>query len=101
MSYVPETQWIGGTYPGIKPKHYHFAQEKVLVPWGDKRKAILVFLAANPNSSPTTISAALGYSVESTRSQLREMYTMKKVAREQHKRADGRSMESYYSGVKE
>ena len=105
MKYTPQTQWVGGEYPGAIPKHLHQYTPKypssVKVPQkvGHKRRQIIEYVRLHGPCSAVEVSRALQQPLDSVRSQLKVAYQKKQVTREDRPHPNGNNRIGYYSGV--
>ena len=99
--YKPETQWIGGAYPGFIPapvQSIHWRQPNP-PPAGHKRQAIIEFARTSGPVSAVVISNMLRLPVDSVRGQLRIIVRRKLLAVDVKMHPNGRNKINYYSGV--
>jgi len=103
MSYTPETQWVGGDYPGVTPKHLHRAAHKprkqIQPTVGHKRQSIVNLARSNGPINAAEISDILRMPLDSVRGQLRIAFLQKLVSREEREHPNGNNRIMYYSGV--
>ena len=99
--YKPETQWIGGTYPGFIPapvQSIHWRQPNP-PPLGHKRQAIIEYARVNGPVSALVIATMLRLPLDSVRHQLRITVQRKLLAIEVRLHANRRNKINYYSEV--
>jgi hypothetical protein len=103
MNYTPQTQWVGGEYPGVLPPHMHHVERAHRAtpaqPFGYKRKAIVEYVCNHGPLSAVDISRAVGYPIDSVRGQLRTACNQKLVAKEERLHPNRRNRIMFYSGV--
>lgn len=103
MNYAPETQWVGGKYPGVIPKHMHHVVKKVRYvsrnPLGYKRQSIVDLARTNGPINAAEISDILRMPLDSVRSQLRIAFLQSLVSREEREHPNGNNRIMYYMGV--
>jgi hypothetical protein len=103
MSYKPETQWIGGEYPGATPPHLHRAARKprkqIQPTVGHKRRAIVEYVRTNGPCNAMEVSCAVGYPLDSVRGQLRVARIAGLLAKELWLHPNGNNRIAYYSGL--
>ena len=101
--YQPETQWIGGVYPGATSTNLHQLIRKVRYVSGNslghKRKAIVEYVRLNAPCHAVEIANAVGYPLDSVRGQLRIAFLQKLVTKELRIHPNGNNRIAYYSGV--
>ena len=103
MNYIPETNWIGGYYPGAVPAHLHDTRKHRATPaqpFGYKRKAIVDYVCNHGPLSAVDISRAVGYPIDSVRGQLRTACNQNKVTKEERIHPNRRNRIMFYSGVR-
>jgi hypothetical protein len=103
MTYTPETQWVGGEYPGATPKHLHRAAHKprkqIQPTVGHKRQVIVDYVRLNAPCNASEISCAVGHPLDSVRGQLRISCVAGLVKKEMRIHPNGNNRIAYYSGV--
>ena len=101
--YKPETQWIGGLYPGSNPPSVPTIvrkdRTKPTTARGHKRKAIVDYVRRYGPVPSVRVAAALGQQIDSVRIQLRYAFQLGLVAREERKHPTRNNRILFYSGV--
>lgn len=101
MNYVPETQWVGGHYPGFIPvptKSIHWRQPNPPT-LGHKRMAIIEYARVHGPVSALVIATMLRLPLDSVRGQLRIILSRKLLAVEIRTHENRRNKINFYSGV--
>jgi hypothetical protein len=103
MNYTPQTNWIGGHYPGVLPPHMHHTARAHRAtpqkPFGYKRKAIVAYVCGHGPVSAVDIAQAVGYPIDSVRGQLRTACNQKQVVKEERLHPNRRNRIMFYTGA--
>ena len=106
MNYIPETQWIGGKYPGVKvlplPKPPRVVDEKRVKTYFQPRpskNAILAVVRSQGPISITHIALALGKNKNLVNMHLLDMQREGLVVKEYRKNKNNGHNQMFYWGV--
>jgi hypothetical protein len=99
MNYTPQTNWVGGEYPGVVPAHLHRVPKKVRPNVGHKRRDIVAYARVHGPVCAVDIAAMLKMPLDSVRGQLRICCNQKLVVKEERQHSNKKNRIMYYSGV--
>ena len=110
MNYTPQTQWVGGVYPGVLPTHLHHVkaepvvQGRALRPLGrlqasPARNALLAAIKLHGPVSLAQLAEVLGKNTKTMYARILILENMRLVVKESRKNEHSNRRAMYYSGV--